>query len=152
LASEARVAVGRYQELGLFSAPVAHIHSYNHPHDLLSAIPDTRSLFTIHSLLAYEESSNQVDLREFVRGQERLIAACDEVALVSRSEHDYYGRLGYNRLNERVSVVHNGIGPPRERLPRARRGVLGFCRRLVPRKHPEYVQMNPREPGFEGMR
>jgi len=131
---------------------VAHIHSYNHPHDLLSAIPGARSLFTIHSLLAYEESSNQVDLHEFVRGQERLIAACDEVALVSRSEQDYYRRLGYDRLNEQVSVVYNGIAAPRERLPQARRGVLGFCGRLVPRKHPEYVQMILREPGFEGMR
>ena len=40
-----------------------------------------RSIFTIHSLLALEESSNDVDLGDAVSGQERLIASCDEVAL-----------------------------------------------------------------------
>ena len=144
------VAMGSHAELAAFRAPVAHVHSYNHAPGLLDALTGSRSLFTIHSLLAYEEISNQVDLLGAVADQERLIAACDEVALVSQAEHGYYRRLGYERLNPRVSVVHNGIAPPAFAARRPRRDVLGYCGRLVPRKHPEYVQMLLLEPPFAG--
>jgi glycosyltransferase involved in cell wall biosynthesis len=149
LASQAPVALGSHAELAAFRAPAAHVHSYNHAPGLLDALAGSRSLFTIHSLLAYEEISNDVDLGWAVAEQERLIAACDEVALVSAAERDYYRRLGYERLNARVSVVHNGIASPARAPLRPRRGVLGYCGRLVPRKHPEYVQMLLLEPGFE---
>lgn len=150
LAQHPCVAFGNHGELADFHAPVAHVHSYRHAPGLLDALDTTRSLFTIHSLLAYEQISNEVNLRGAVIEQERLIAACDEVALVSGAERGYYRQLDYERLNDRVSVVHNGVALP-EIKPRRyqRRSVLGYCGRLVPRKHPEYVQMLLREPGFE---
>jgi glycosyltransferase involved in cell wall biosynthesis len=144
------VALGSHAELAAFRAPVAHVHSYNHAPGLLDALDGARSLFTVHSLLAYEEISNDVDLHGAVIDQERLIAACDEVALVSEAERGYYRLLGYENLNRRVSVVHNGIALPHYAARRPRRGVLGYCGRLVPRKHPEYVQMLLLEPAFEG--
>jgi glycosyltransferase involved in cell wall biosynthesis len=150
LARYPNVAFGSTAELGHFSAPVAHIHSYHHPPGLLAALPGIRSLFTVHSLLRLEETSNDVDLRDAVAGQERLLANCDEVALVSAAERVHYARLGYAALNGNVSVVHNGIVPPPRRTPRERRGVIGFCGRLVPRKHPEYAQMLLCETGYEG--
>jgi glycosyltransferase involved in cell wall biosynthesis len=149
LASHPNVALGDHAELADFRAPVAHIHSYNHASSLLAALNGTRSLFTIHSLLAYEEISNDIDLGNAVAAQEGFIANCHEVALVSAAERAHYQRLGYERLNDRVSVVHNGIMPPKVRARRENRGVLGYCGRLVPRKHPEYVQMMLRERGFE---
>jgi glycosyltransferase involved in cell wall biosynthesis len=152
LAAHRNVVFGSHAELAEFEAPVAHIHSYNHPPGLTAALDGTRSLFTIHSLLAQEEVSNDVDLRGAVAGQERLIAGCDEVALVSNAERAYYDRLGYERLNDRISVVHNGIALPPPRTDRRARGVIGYCGRLVPRKHPEYAQMLLREPGFERFR
>lgn len=150
LAQHPCVAFGDHDELADFHAPVAHVHSYRHAPGLLDALDATHSLFTIHSLLAYEQTSNDVNLRGAVVEQERLIAACDEVALVSSAERGYYRQLDYERLNGRVSVVHNGVALP-EIKPRRyqRRSVLGYCGRLVPRKHPEYVQMLLREPGFE---
>jgi glycosyltransferase involved in cell wall biosynthesis len=152
LASPAHVVFGSHAELAEYSAPVAHIHSYNHPPGLIDVLRGTPSLFTIHSLLAQEEVTNAVDLRGAVAGQERLIAGCDEVALVSHAERVHYDRLGYGRLNDRVSVVHNGTAAPAARVGRDRRGVIGFCGRLVPRKHPEYAQMLLTERGFEGFR
>ncbi|MGZ5205224.1 MAG: glycosyltransferase family 4 protein [Caldimonas sp.] len=152
LASRHDVAFGSHAELGEFAAPVAHIHSYNHAPGLMAALGRVRSLFTIHSLLALEESSNDVDLGDAVAGQERLIASCDEVALVSNAERGYYDRLGYGRLNDRVSVVHNGIVAPPARADRRRRGVIGYCGRLVPRKHPEYGQKVLCEAGFKNFR
>jgi glycosyltransferase involved in cell wall biosynthesis len=149
LASHGDIAFGNHAELAAYRAPVAHVHSYNHAPDLLGALDGTRSLFTIHSLLAQEEISNDIDLRSAVAGQERLISTCDEVALVSEAERVYYDRFGYGRLNDRVSVIHNGIAPPRLRAPRTQRNVIGYCGRLVPRKHPEYAQMLLCEPGFE---
>jgi len=149
LASRASVALGSEAELAHFRAPVVHVHSYNHGPGLLDATRGARSLFTIHSLLAYEEISNAVNLHDAVLDQERLIAACDEVVLVSEAERAYYRELGYERLNPRVSVVANGIRPPSFQAPGPRRGMLGYCGRLVPRKHPEYVQMALSEPGFE---
>jgi glycosyltransferase involved in cell wall biosynthesis len=152
LASHGDIAFGSHAELAGFQAPVAHIHSYNHPPGLLDTLGRARSLFTIHSLLAQEEASNDVDLGGAVAGQERLIASCDEVALVSHAERGYYERLGYAQLNDRVSVVHNGIALAPPRVDRRQRGAIGYCGRLVPRKHPEYAQMVLREPGFEGLR
>lgn len=149
LASRACVALGSEAELAHFRAPVVHVHSYNHGPGLLDATRGARSLFTIHSLLAYEEISNAVNLHGAVLDQERLIAACDEVVLVSEAERAYYRQLGYERLNPRVSVVANGIRLPPMQAPGPRRGILGYCGRLVPRKHPEYVQMVLAEPGFE---
>jgi glycosyltransferase involved in cell wall biosynthesis len=149
LASHPCVAVGSEAELASFHAPVVHIHSYNHGPGLLDATAGARSVFTIHSLLAYEEISNAVNLHDSVMDQERLIAVCDEVVLVSEAERTYYRTLGYERLNPRVSVVANGIVPPSPVASRPRGNVLGYCGRLVPRKHPEYVQMLLTEPGFD---
>jgi hypothetical protein len=86
LARYPRVVLGNHAELAAFRAPVAHVHSYNHPPGLLDALDGARSLFTIHSLLAYEEVSNDVNLRGAVAAQEHLIGACDEVVLVSEAE------------------------------------------------------------------
>ena len=126
------VAVGDYADLERFHAPVVHLHSYySHP-ALLDYLRGVRSLFTIHSLLAFEETSNEVDLADMVRGQEALIAACDEVALVSQTEHDYYRELGYHQLNPRARVVHTALrsrGPGVARAGRRSSATaVGWCR------------------------
>ena len=140
------VAVGTAADLRRFEAPVAHLHTYNINAGLFDALGDTPVLFTVHSLLVEEERSNDVDLAAAVRWQEALLARCDEVAVVSSSERERYRALGYDRLNPRVSVVHNGIAePPRFRARRGRR-TLGFSGRLIPRKRPEYAQMVLAEP------
>jgi glycosyltransferase involved in cell wall biosynthesis len=144
------VAIGTHEDLRHFQAPIAHLHSYNYNPQLLTYLHDKKAIFTIHSLLVYEERSNDVELPLAVEWQEALIAACDEVVLISEAERKYYRKLGYHRLNPRVSVVHNGVRPPARFCNRRRNRVLGFCGRLVPRKHPEYVQMILREKGFEG--
>lgn len=146
------VVVGTHDDLGRFDAPVAHLHSYSVNARLLDALAGRTVVFTIHSLLSEEERSNDVDLSGAVRWQEQLIAACDRVVLISEAERGHYTRLGYDRLNPRVSIVHNGLRlPSRFRAPRAKR-TLGFSGRLVPRKHPEYVQMILGEKGFEERR
>jgi glycosyltransferase involved in cell wall biosynthesis len=148
LRSYPNVAVGEHDELDRFSAPVAHLHAYAFGPGLLPALGRRPTLFTIHSLLVEEERSNDVDLAGSVRSQEELIAASAEVAVVSEAERDRYRRLGYRRLNRRLSVVHNGLRPsPRFRNGRGRR-TLGFSGRLVPRKHPEFLPMLLREPDF----
>ena len=107
---------------------------------------------TIHSLLALEERTNDVNLGTAVEWQERLISRSACVVVLSRAERAQYAALGYERLNRCVRVIHNGVHPPPHfRAPRGKR-VLGYCGRLVPRKHPEYVQMMLNEPGFEDCR
>ena len=54
LAGPAAVAFGDHRELASIIAPVAHVHSYHHGPGLVDA-RTRRSLFTVHSLLAYEE-------------------------------------------------------------------------------------------------
>ena len=145
-------AIGTPEELKRFAAPITHLHSYHHNPDLIGALNGTRTVFTIHSLLVQEERSNDVKLTSAVGWQEGLIAACNQVVLVSDAERRHYHALGYDRLNPRVRVVHNGLREVAPVPARAPSRVLGFCGRLVPRKHPEYVQMILREPGFENHR
>jgi glycosyltransferase involved in cell wall biosynthesis len=148
LARYPNVAAGSYDELRQFSAPVAHLHAYAFSPGLVDALARRPTLFTLHSLLVEEERANDVDLAGSVRSQEELIAASREVVLVSQAERARYRRLGYERLNPRVSVVHNGLRPPGRFRPRRGRTRIGFCGRLVPRKHPEYVPMLLGEPDF----
>lgn len=145
------VAVGTHEDLTRFDAPVAHLHSYAVNARLLDALAGRPFVFTVHSLLSEEERSNDVDLSGAVRWQEELIAECDRVVLISEAELRHYRKLGYERLNPRVSVVHNGLRSPRGfRAPRGKRRI-GFSGRLVPRKRPEYAQLILREEGFEGL-
>ena len=152
LARFPNVAVGPVEALDHFSAPVSHIHSYQQNPALTSYLTGRNSVCTIHSLLALEETSNDVRLGGAVAWQERLIADSACAVVLSRAERANYLALGYERLNPRVRVIHNGVRrPPGFRAPRGKR-VLGFCGRLVPRKHPEYVQMMLNETGFEDCR
>jgi glycosyltransferase involved in cell wall biosynthesis len=152
LARFPHVAVGPVEALGQFSAPVSHVHSYQQNPALTEYLGGHNSVCTIHSLLALEEASNDVRLGSAVAWQERLIAKSACAVVLSRAEHENYLALGYERLNPRVRVIHNGVRkPPGFRTPRGKR-VLGFCGRLVPRKHPEYVQWMLNEPGFEDCR
>ena len=150
LARYPSVAVGTHEDVRRFHAPVAHLHSYNVNPRLVHALAGWTIVFTVHSLLVEEERSN--DLSGAVRWQEELLAACDAVVLVSEAELARYRAIGYDSLNPRVAVVHNGVRTPDGyRAPRGK-VTLGFSGRLVPRKHPEYVQMILRERGFEGCR
>ena len=144
LGSYRNVAVGSMQELEAFDAPVSHIHSYQQNPALAAYLAGRRAVCTIHSLLALEERHNDVVLGTSVEWQERLISRSACVVMLSRAERANYLALGYDRLNPCVRVIHNGVRPPSRY-----RKVLGFCGRLVPRKHPEYVQMMLNEPGFE---
>jgi glycosyltransferase involved in cell wall biosynthesis len=152
LARYPSVAVGAPDDVRRFKAPIAHLHSYNVNARLVDALAGRTTVFTVHSLLVEEERSNDVDLSGAVRWQEELLAACDLVVVVSDAELARYRSIGYESLNPRVAVVHNGVRTPeRYRAPRGK-VTLGFSGRLVPRKHPEYVQMILRESGFEGCR
>jgi hypothetical protein len=137
LARYPSVAVGTHDDVHRFHAPVAHLHSYNVNARLVGALAGRTTVFTVHSLLVEEARSNDVDLS----GAVRLLAACDLVVVVSDAELARYRAIGYDALNPRVAVVHNGVrAPDRYRTPRGK-VTLGFSGRLVPRKHPEYVQM-----------
>ena len=146
------VVVGGAHELDAFGAPLLHVHSYQQNPALHARLRRRHAVFTVHSLLAHEELSNGVALHGAVRGQEEMIALARCVVLLSASELAKYRALGYEALNPRVRVIHNGVGCAAPyRAPRGRQ-VLGFCGRLVPRKHPEYVQWMLTEPGFETRR
>jgi glycosyltransferase involved in cell wall biosynthesis len=148
----ADVVIGRIEDLDRFAAPVVHIHSYQQNPALADYVAERRAVCTVHSLLAMEERSNDVRLGAAVDWQERLIAGSACVVMLSHADRAKYVALGYDRLNPRVKVIHNGVRcPPRFRSPRGKR-VLGYCGRLVPRKHPEYVQWMLNEPGFEDSR
>ncbi len=149
LREHANVAVGSLDELAAIRAPVAHLHTYNHNPAILRALAGKRTVFTVHSLLRCEAESNGIDLGWAIQRQEHLLAACDEIVLVSHAELGHYRRLGYAALNPRVRVIHNGIGGRPLPAARAAGRTLGFCGRLVPRKRPQYVQWVLKEPGFE---
>lgn len=150
LATYPNLAIGAPADLQRLHAPVAHLHTYNHDPRLLDCLRGKQVVLTVHSLLQCEAESNGVDLGAAVARQEAMIRGCDHVVLVSEAEQRHYRRLGYTALNDRVSVIHNGLAcrtvASAERPPRRR---LGFCGRLVPRKRPEYVQMILKESGFE---
>ncbi len=146
------VAVGPIEDLERFTAPVSHVHSYQQNPALANYLASRPAVCTIHSLLALEERTNDVKLGTAVEWQERLISRSACVVVLSRAERAQYAALGYERLNRCVRVIYNGVHPPpRFRAPRGKR-VLGYCGRLVPRKHPEYVQMMLNEPEFEDCR
>lgn len=146
------VVVGPIEDLDRFAAPVSHIHCYQQNPALAAYLARRPAVCTIHSLLALEERSNDVRLGTAVAWQEQLISSSACVVVLSHAERAKYSALGYDRLNPRVRVIHNGVRlPPRFRAPRGKQ-VLGYCGRLVPRKHPEYVQMMLNELGFEDCR
>ena len=149
LAACPNVAIGTPAELVTIRAPVAHLHTYNHNPQILDYLKGKRTVLTVHSLLRCEAESNDVDLSWAIERQERLIAGCNEIVLVSQAEFKHYRRLGYPGLNNRVSVIHNGLKCPGRHYQNTTSRKLGFCGRLVPRKRPEYVQMILKEEGFE---
>lgn len=149
LASFPHVAIGTADELETLSAPVAHLHTYNHNLRLLDHLRGKRIILTIHSLLRCEAEFNGVDLGRAIARQEALIARCHQVVLVSHAELWHYQRLGYMALNDRVCVIHNGLACPARQNRHNGSRRLGFCGRLVPRKRPEYVQLILKERGFE---
>jgi glycosyltransferase involved in cell wall biosynthesis len=152
LARFPQVAVGEGDELRHFDAPICHLHAYQENPSLEAHVAGRRTVCTVHSLLALEETSNDVDLTSAVCWQEALITRCDRVVVVSQAERRRYAELGYGALNRRLRVIHNGVRPPRAfRAPRRKRA-LGYCGRLVPRKHPEYVQLILEEADFADRR
>jgi len=141
------VAVGTAEELASVRASLVHLHSYNHHEGLLRATDSVPVLYTVHSLLALEERSNGVRLGPAVGRQLALMRHADSVAVVSDSERGHYRRLGYERLNDDVHVVPNGIvDPGRRRRNHGDRSIVGYCGRLVPRKHPDYLPRLLAEP------
>lgn len=149
LAEFPNVAIGTMAELDAIRAPIAHLHTYNHNPQILDHLKNKKTLFTIHSLLRCEAEFNDIDLSWGIERQERLIAGCDTIILVSQAELKHYHRLGYEELNNRVSVIHNGLKCPDRTFRNTASKQLGFCGRLVPRKRPEYVQRILKEAGFE---
>jgi glycosyltransferase involved in cell wall biosynthesis len=150
LAEFPNVAVGTLDDLRTIRAPIAHLHTYNHNPRILDYLNGQKTVFTIHSLLRCEAESNNIDLGWAIERQERLIAGCNEIVLVSQAELGHYARLGYLGLNDRVHVIHNGLKCPGSCQRSTASRKLGFCGRLVPRKRPEYVQLILKEKGFEG--
>jgi len=144
-----KIAIGSIDDLKNIKAPVAHLHTYNHNPQILKALKDKITVFTVHSLLQCEADSNDVDLGWAIRKQEELIGGCDHVVLVSYAELEHYYRLGYQKINNKVSVIYNGLKMPEWKYKYIKNKNLGFCGRLVPRKRPEYVQLILKEKGFE---
>ncbi len=143
------VAVGSYKEIEMFQAPVINVHSYQHDADFHDYLANKKVIYTIHSLLIGEAESNGIDLSGSVKQQEKLIAVCDKVVLVSQSELEDYCRYGYNKINPNVSVIHNGLKNPLLTREKKNNKIIGFCGRLVPRKRPEYIPMFLAEKGME---
>lgn len=143
------VAMGNMAELEAIRAPIAHLHTYNHNPQILDHLKTKKTLLTIHSLLRCEAEFNDIDLSWGIERQERLIAGCGTIVLVSEAELRHYRRLGYDALNNRVSVIHNGLKCPGRTYRTTASRQLGFCGRLVPRKHPEYVQNILKEERFQ---
>lgn len=151
LALSPSVVFGTYEDLSKFKAPVVHLHSYNYNPKLLDYISKKNSIFTVHSLLSYEETSNDVELPHAVQWQETLIRHSNKVVLVSEAEKKYYHRLNYHHLNANVSVIYNGLREPVASFRQRLKKKIGFCGRLVPRKHPEYAQKILNERSFENI-
>jgi len=149
MTGHSNVAVGSYEEIEMFRAPVINVHSYQHDSSFHDYLADKKVIYTIHSLLICEAESNGVDLSGSIKQQEDLISACDRVALVSQSELEDYYRCGYHKINSSVSVVHNGLKAPGQIVKRRNNKIIGFCGRLVPRKRPEYIPMILAEEGME---
>ena len=149
LAEFSNVAIGTSVELESINVSIAHLHTYNHNSQILDYLKGKRTVFTIHSLLRCEADSNNVDMSLAIDQQEKLIAGCDEIVLVSYAELEHYYKLDYQKLNTQVNVIHNGLKHPGRQHPNTVTRKLGFCGRLVPRKRPEYVQMILKEKGFE---
>jgi glycosyltransferase involved in cell wall biosynthesis len=149
LAGQSNVAIGSYEDIEMFRAPVINVHSYQHDSSLQDYLIDKKVIYTIHSLLVCEAESNGVDLSGPIEQQEDLIAACDKIVLVSQAELSDYYRYGYHKINSSVSVVHNGLKAPDQTRERQNNKIIGFCGRLVPRKRPEYIPMVLAEEGME---
>lgn len=150
LTGHSNVAVGSYEDLEMFRTPVINVHSYQHDSGFQDYLVDKKVIYTIHSLLISEAESNGVDLSGSVKQQEKLIAACDKVVLVSQAELSSYHRYGYQKINSNVSVIHNGLKVPLQTGKKLNNNkVIGFCGRLVPRKRPEYIPMILAEKGME---
>src|ERR1017187_4843032 len=145
----ANVAIGSMEDLRTIRAPTVHLHTYNHNPAILDYLQGRKTIFTIHSLLRCEAEFNDIDLSWAIERQERLIAGCDEIVLVSQAELGHYRRLGYLELNDRVHVIHNGLRHPAPCARSIESRKIGFCGRLVPRKRPEYAQWILKEEGFE---
>jgi glycosyltransferase involved in cell wall biosynthesis len=144
------VAIGAYQDIRAFDAPVVHLHTYNTDPAIFTSLKNKKVIFTIHSLLICEAESNDVDLSFAIRQQERMIAACGEIVLVSQAELEQYHQHNYHVLNPNVRVIHNGLrhkNKPKTNGDHKR--TIGLCGRLVPRKRPEYVQMLLMEEDFK---
>ncbi len=152
MTGHSNVAVGSYEEIEMFRAPVINVHSYQHDSSFHDYLIDKKVIYTIHSLLICEAESNGVDLTGSIRQQEYLISACDKVVLVSQAELEDYYRYGYHKINSSVSVVHNGLKAPCQIGKRRNNKIIGFCGRLVPRKRPEYIPMMIAEEGMEEYR
>ena len=144
------VVFGDPKELKKFSARVIHLHTYTGTNEPIRCARDCKTVYTVHSILAYEEKSNGIDLSKAVKWQEELLSSVDCVVLLSKAELKYYKQLGYAHFNNHVNIIPNGLSHPHPRLYRRERtGNLGYCGRLVPRKRPEYVQMILREKRFD---
>jgi glycosyltransferase involved in cell wall biosynthesis len=143
------MVVGSCDDLMRYRAPVINLHTYPLQPRFLDSLAGKKVIYTIHSLLAYEAESNNVDLSNDIRQQENLIAACSKVVLVSQAELLNYHKKGYHQLNPNVAVIHNGLRNPNKFMNLRRNKVIGFCGRLVPRKRPEYVPMVLTEIGYE---
>ncbi|MEN6375141.1 MAG: glycosyltransferase family 4 protein [Smithella sp.] len=152
MTGHSNVAVGSYDELEIFDAPVINVHSYQHDSSFHNYLADKKVIYTIHSLLICEAESNGVDLSGSIKQQEYLISSCDRVALVSQAELGDYHRYGYHKINSSVCVVHNGLKVPLQSSKRPNNKIIGFCGRLVPRKRPEYVPMMLAEEGMKEYR
>jgi glycosyltransferase involved in cell wall biosynthesis len=143
------VAIGSYNGLNIFDAPVVHLHTYNNNPAIFTYLKNKKVIYTIHSLLICEALSNDVDMSYGIKQQENMIAACDEIVLVSKAELESYYQYNYHTLNSNVRVIHNGLRHiNRPKTDGIRKKTIGFCGRLVPRKRPEYVHMLLTEDDF----
>lgn len=142
------VAIGSYNDVNIFDAPVVHLHTYNNL-SIFTCLKNKKIIYTIHSLLICEALSNDVDMSYGIKQQENMIAACDEIVLVSKAELEFYYRYKYHTLNPNVRVIHNGLRHiNKPKTDGILKKTIGFCGRLVPRKRPEYVYMLLTEDDF----
>jgi glycosyltransferase involved in cell wall biosynthesis len=138
--------------LAAITGDVWHIHAYRYTADLLEHVSRVPVLATLHSLAAAETSGLPPSFGDDIAGQIQLMQCAASVALVSQHELARYRQLGYERKYQPAHVVYNGVQTPSWHAKNLGRERLGFCGRLVPRKHPEYLLRLLAEPAFADCR
>ena len=99
-----------------------------------AALPEQKILYSIHSLIKYEDGTRK-NPRSFFACEERLIQAAHVLHVLNATSRDYLERAYASvSANKPVHVIPNGIQPT-DSLPRDEAWGRGLAARLRPRTY-----------------